>query len=66
MKFNMFQTTHCPSSGAYNCTGSLWFFILGRLFGRVVGGRCQAQWAYTSKQPSKYEKPEAASAVVGS
>ena len=30
MKLNMFQTTHRPSSGAYNCTGSLWFFISGR------------------------------------
>jgi len=27
MKLNMFRATHRPSSGAYNCTGSLWFFI---------------------------------------
>jgi hypothetical protein len=45
MKLNMFRATHRPSSGAYNCTGSLWFFILGRLFGRVVGARCQAHCA---------------------
>ena len=42
MKLNMFRATHGPSSGAWTCTGSLWFFIRGRLFGRVVGGRCQA------------------------
>jgi len=31
MKLNMFRATHRPSSGAWNCTGSLWFFIRGRL-----------------------------------
>jgi hypothetical protein len=31
MKLNMFQATHRPSSGASNCTGSLWFFIRGSL-----------------------------------
>jgi hypothetical protein len=41
-KLNVFWTTHRPSSGAQNCTGSIWFFICGRLFVRVVGGRCQA------------------------
>ena len=27
MKLNIFQATHRPSSGAENCTGSLWFCI---------------------------------------
>jgi len=45
MKLNMFRATHRPSSGAWNCTGSLWFFIRGRLFVHVVGGRCWAQCA---------------------
>jgi len=31
MKLNMFRATQRPSSGALNCTGSLWFFIRGRL-----------------------------------
>jgi hypothetical protein len=31
LKLNMFRATHRPSSGAHNCTGSLWFFIRGRL-----------------------------------
>jgi len=31
LKLNMFRATHRPSSGAYNCTGSLWLFIRGRL-----------------------------------
>jgi len=34
--------------------------------GRVVGGRCQAQAVPDVQQPSTYEKPEAASAVLGS
>ena len=41
--------------------------------GRVVGGRCQAQYAVPDnfhqlhvQQPSTYEKPEAARAVLGS
>jgi len=38
MKLNMFQATHRPSSGALNCTGSLWFFIRGRLFVPVQVG----------------------------
>ena len=31
MKINMFRATHRPSSGAKNCTSSLWFCIRGRL-----------------------------------
>jgi len=41
MKLITFRATHRPSSGAKNCTGSFRFFIRGRMFGRVVGGRCQ-------------------------
>jgi len=42
MKLNMFRATHRLSSGVQNCTGSVWFFIRGRLFVHVVGGCCQA------------------------
>ena len=46
-----------------NCTGSLWFFICGRLSVRVVGGRCQAVHDNVQQlhvqQPPTYEKPEA-------
>jgi hypothetical protein len=72
MKLNIFRATHLPSSGAYNCTGSFWFYIGGRLFVRVVGGRCRAQYVPDNvhqlhvQQTSTYEKPEAASAVLGS
>jgi hypothetical protein len=31
MKLNMFRATHRPSSGAKNCTSSLWFCIRGGL-----------------------------------
>jgi hypothetical protein len=44
---------------------SLWFFIRGRLLGRVVVGHGQAV-PDNVHQPSTYEKPEAASAVLGS
>jgi len=30
-----FGATHRPSSGAQNCTGSLWFFMRGRLSGTL-------------------------------
>jgi len=58
-----------PIIRSLNCTDSLWFFIRGRLFGRVVVCTCcQAHTVpvNTSKQPSTYEKPEAASVVLGS
>jgi len=35
-----------------------------KVVGRVFGGRCQAQFLCAC-QPSTYEKPEAASAVLG-
>jgi len=46
-------------------------FRTWKVVGRVVVWRCQAlcptmSTNYTSKQPSTYEKPEAASAVLGS
>jgi hypothetical protein len=68
----LYETRHVsgdisPVIRSLNCTGSLWFFI------RVVGGRCQAQYNVPDnvhqlhvQQPSTYEKPEAASAVLGS
>jgi hypothetical protein len=34
---NMFRAPPLPSSGAYNCTGSLWFLPLERNGWRVVG-----------------------------
>jgi hypothetical protein len=38
-----------------------------KVVGRVVGGRCQAHTVPDNvQQPSTYEKPEAASAVLGS
>jgi len=47
-------------------------FHTWKVVGRVVGGRCQAQYVPDNvhqlyvQQPSKYAKPEAASAVLGS
>jgi hypothetical protein len=40
-------------------------FHTWKVVGRVVGGRCQAQCANVQR-PFTYEKPEAASAVLGS
>jgi len=31
VKLSMFRATHRLSSGAQNCTSSLWFWIRGRL-----------------------------------
>ena len=42
-------------------------FHTWKVVGRVVGGRCQAQYVQLHvQQPSTYEKPEAASAGLGS
>jgi len=41
MKLNMFRATHRPSSGAQNCTSSLWFCILEMLLDTEFSGRCQ-------------------------
>jgi len=45
-------------------------FHMWKVVGRVVGGRCQALpykvHQLHVQQPSTYEKPEAASAVLGS
>jgi len=60
MKPNMFRATHRPSSGAQNCTGSLWFSLRERLLDVDVAGYCRIQ------QPFTYAKPEAASAVFSS
>jgi len=42
MKLNMFRATQCPSSGAQNCTSSLWFCICERLLDVKVAGHCPA------------------------
>jgi hypothetical protein len=41
IKLNMFRATHRPSSGAQNCTSSLWFCISERSLNAEVAGRCQ-------------------------
>ena len=47
-------------------------FHTWKVIGRAVGGRCQAQYVPDNvhqlhvQQPSTYEKPEAASAFLGS
>jgi hypothetical protein len=48
IKINMFRATHRPSSGALNCTSSLWFCIRKRLFNVVVAGRCQLSLTTTT------------------
>jgi len=60
MKLNMFRATHRPSSGAKNCIGGLWFFIHVR---HSVPDNAHQPHV---QQYSTYEKPEAASAVLGS
>jgi len=46
MKFNMFRVTHRPSSGAQNCTSSLWFCICERLLDVEVAGHCPCWTSY--------------------
>ena len=71
VKLNMFRATHRPSSRAHNCTGNLWFIIRGRMLNvylvdvvrRSVPDNVHQLHV---QQPSTYEKPGAASAVLGS
>ena len=63
MKLNMFRATHRPSSGALNCTSSLWFCIRGGLLDEKLVDVIQQ---LLIQQPSAYAKLEAASAVLGS
>jgi len=48
IKLNMFRATHRPSSGAQNCTSSLWFCIRERLLDVEVGGRGRLPTASTN------------------
>jgi hypothetical protein len=50
MKLSMFRVTHRPSSGAQNCTSSLWFCIREKLFDVEVGGRCPATSASNNRK----------------
>ena len=52
----MFRVTHRPSSGAQNCTSSLWFCTRERLMDLNLN----------VQQPFTYAKPETASAVLSS
>jgi hypothetical protein len=67
MKLNMFQATHRPSSGALKLYWQPLVFHT-----RKVVGRCQAHTVLDNvhhlhiQQPFTYEKPEAASTVLGS
>jgi len=62
MRVNMFRATRRPSSGAPNCTSSLWFCIRERLLDVEVVGRCQVI-PDSVQQPLTYAKSESASAV---
>jgi len=42
IKLNMFWAAHRPSSGAQNCTSSLWLCIREWMLDLVVAGRCPA------------------------
>jgi len=48
MKLSVFGATCRPSSGAQNCTSSLWFCICERLLDAEVAGRWQCQRPATS------------------
>jgi hypothetical protein len=71
MKLNMLRATHRPSSGVYNCIGSLWLFIRGRLLDVQLVDVVTHTVPHNVhqlhvQQPSTYKKPEATSAVLGS
>jgi len=65
LKLNMFRATHCLSSGAQNCTSSLWFCIRGRLLAVWLLDAVSVQQLH-GQRPSTYAKPEAAITVLGS
>ena len=52
IKLNMFRASHRPSSGAQNCTSSLWFCLGERLLDDEVAGRCQRPATSTSNNLS--------------
>jgi len=52
----MFRAIRRPSSGAQNCTISLWFCIRERLFDVEVAGRCQRPATSTSNNLSRMQK----------
>jgi len=54
IKLNMLQATHRPSSGAQNCTSSLWFCISERLLDVVVAGRWRRPATTTSNNLCTY------------
>jgi len=58
----MFRATHCPSSGAQNCTGSLWFGIHGKLVDVWLLDADSIQQPH-GQQLAMYAKPEAAVSV---
>ena len=60
VKFNIFWATHGPSSGAYNCTSSLWCCIRGGLLAVCLLDAVSVQQLHV-QQPSTYAKPEAVS-----
>ena len=59
-KFNVFWATRCPSSGADNCTSSLWH--TWRVVGSVVAGRCQVEYTLTD---AHHQEPKTALAASG-
>ena len=60
MKLNMFQATHTAHHQEPKTA------LAASGFSYVEGTVCLTSTNYTPKQPSMYEKPEAASAVLGS
>ena len=55
MKLNMFRATHRPSSGAQNCTSSIWFCIRERLLEVEVAGHWQRPATSTSNNLSRMQ-----------
>jgi hypothetical protein len=52
----MFRAKHRPSSGAQNCTSSLWFCIRERLLDFVVPGRWLRQAIWSSQDIKQADK----------
>jgi len=69
MKLNMFRATHRPSSGAKNCTSSLWFAYVEGCWTYGCWALSGSAWQRPATiRPTTFHvcKPEAASAVCGS
>ena len=62
----MFRASPRPSSGAYNCTSSLWFYRWNVVVAALLVVVCQTTTNNAATANAPTVKPEAVNAVVSS